>query len=128
MPAAREFHRHERVLRRKALAQRAERSSIVQRTVHRKNTPRWIGLRPSQLDLLALPRAAKVPLTARDRARAKSLRDSPWAAANDPEFAAELDEQLFLGYKVELEALQSLGFDFLSNEWLAERIDARDYI
>ena len=89
---------------------------------------RWIGLRPSQLDLLALPRAAKVPLTARDRARAKSLRDSPWAAANDPEFAAELDEQLFLGYKVELEALQSLGFDFLSNEWLAERIDARDYI
>ena len=40
----------------------------------------------------------------------------------------QLDEQLFLGYKVELEALQSLGFDFLSNEWLAERIDARDYI
>ena len=28
--------------------------------------------------------------------------------------AAELDEQLFLGCKVELEALQSLGFDFLS--------------
>ena len=43
------------------------------------------------------------------------------AEAGDGAAPLEVDEQLFLGYKVELEALQSLGFDFLSNEWLAER-------
>ena len=71
--------------------------------------------------------AIKTPFFS-DGPQPHSLRDSPWAASNAPEYAAELDEQLFLGYKVELEALQSLGFEFLSSEWLAERIAARDWI
>lgn len=65
---------------------------------------KWLGLRASQVARLGVGQAGLQALTARDRKRATDLRDSSWIAARAT-WVEEIQAQLDLGFKCELEAL-----------------------
>ena len=89
---------------------------------------KWIGLRSSQVDREKLPASCMQPLTDRDRKRAAGILAHPWIATK-PEWRKELQRQLDLGSKCEIEALFSgpKGMDAVA-EFLETAIIRGDYL
>lgn len=86
---------------------------------------RWIGVRASQLP--AVPELDEArstePLTAADRAKAASMRQALGGGGPvDALLHRELEAMLDLGRKCEIEALMDVREDFLTAEFLPERV------
>eukprot|EP00644_Phytophthora_capsici_P016825 jgi/Phyca11/576761/estExt2_Genewise1.C_PHYCAscaffold_950048 len=77
---------------------------------------KWIGVRPSQVSALGLPRTAFKALTRKDVAVANSLMRAGFIQTNE-QFKHEVQMWLAdtLPWKIELEALHLLGFTFLTS-------------
>ncbi|KAG7336859.1 DNA topoisomerase VI subunit A [Nitzschia inconspicua] len=77
----------------------------------------WIGLRPSQVQQLNLPKSAFQQLSRLDKKRLESFLDSdhPFGRQGwDPQ-QRRIELEAMKQFKVELEALHWLGMDYLSN-------------
>lgn len=88
----------------------------------------WLGLRPSQLKELELPPSVFQQMTDLDKKRLESLRHDGhlflhqgWSDLR----SQELDELLLHGRKVELEALNWLGMDFLCR-WVYNNLERHE--
>ena len=82
----------------------------------------WLGLRPSQVEILRkdqkLPTDVYQEMTGFDRKRLESFcEESHEFHQNAPHRLKELVIMQKLGYKVELEAMQWMGMNYISN-WL----------
>lgn len=77
---------------------------------------KWIGVRPSQVSALGLPRTAFKALTRKDVTVANSLMRAGFIQTNE-QFKHEVQMWLAdtLPWKIELEALHLLGFTFLTS-------------
>ncbi len=95
---------------------------------------KWVGLRPSQLthplfasEFAGLPAASYQAMTDRDRKTCERLAKKDFCG-ND-EVVAEIDEWMKEGgTKVELEALNWIGMDFLGDVWLKKCVENGDFI
>ena len=92
----------------------------------------WVGLRPSQLSsggaFAALPPATFQSVTDYDRKTCDRLSAIDFGK-NDDEYKAEIDEwKKKGGVKVELEALNWIGMDFLTDVWLKKCVETGDFI
>uniref|UniRef100_A0A7S1BEW6 Topoisomerase 6 subunit A/Spo11 TOPRIM domain-containing protein n=1 Tax=Corethron hystrix TaxID=216773 RepID=A0A7S1BEW6_9STRA len=89
---------------------------------------RWLGLRPSHVAGLKLPKPVYQKLTNRDLKRVELLlSETNQFVGSNEERRSELQAMISMGVKVELESLQWLGVDFFTN-WLTERIETVDVI
>ena len=87
---------------------------------------KWIGFRPSAVIDLDLPERVKQPFTSRDVSKLNSLIQSPYIQATNA-YHNELKKMEELQYKVELEALHSFGFSFITH-FLAAKFHEKDFI
>lgn len=76
----------------------------------------WIGLRPSQIEELDLPKSSFQELSRLDKTRLESLLDEthPFGQTGWNPEQRRLELEAMKEFKVELEALHWLGMDFLS--------------
>ncbi|DAZ94910.1 TPA: LOW QUALITY PROTEIN: hypothetical protein N0F65_003080 [Lagenidium giganteum] len=100
---------------------------------------KWIGLRPSQIASIDLPDVALKALTPRDMSTAASIAMSPFVQARlspnlsgsqaHSDFSDEVQRWVLgdIPFKIELEALHLLGFDYL-NEFVQFCIQNKVYI
>ena len=89
---------------------------------------KWLGLRPSQLDGLALPHNVFQQQTDLDKKRLKSLLNETHSfhkQGNSVMRIKELQEMERSGRKVELEALNWLGMDYMC-AWVKSILDQHD--
>jgi meiotic recombination protein SPO11 len=89
---------------------------------------KWLGLRPSQLDGLALPPNVFQKLTDLDEKRIKSLLNETHSfhkQGNSVMRIEELEEMENSGRKVELEALNWLGMDYMC-AWVKSILEQHD--
>lgn len=89
---------------------------------------KWLGLRPSQLEKLALPPSVFQQLTDLDKKRLDSLMNETHIfhqQGNSELRIQELEDLESGGRKVELEALNWLGMDFLC-QWLKNIVEQYD--
>lgn len=88
----------------------------------------WLGLRPSHLKELELPPSVFQQMTDLDKKRLESIRHDGHLflqQGNSDLRSQELDELLLHGRKVELEALNWLGMDFLCR-WVYNKLELHD--
>ena len=88
----------------------------------------WLGLRPSQLKELELPPSVFQQMTDLDKKRLESLRHDGHLfhqQGNSDLRRQELDELLLHGRKVELEALNWMGMDFLCR-WVYNKLELHE--
>ena len=89
----------------------------------------WLGLRPSQLKELALPPSVFQQMTDLDKKRLESLRQDGHLfhqQGNSDLRSQEMEDLLLHGRKVELEALNWLGMDFLCR-WVCNKLELHDH-
>jgi meiotic recombination protein SPO11 len=89
---------------------------------------KWLGLRPSQLEELALPPSVFQQLTDLDKKRLESLMNETHIfhqLGNSELRIQELEDLESGGRKVELEALNWLGMDFLC-QWLKNILEQHE--
>lgn len=96
----------------------------AKKTVHLQ----WLGLRPSQLDELSLPPNVFQQQTEFDESRLASLlnENHAWNQQGNSEMRVEeLEEMQSSGRKVELEALNWLGMDYMCS-WVKSILEQHD--
>ncbi|ETW07613.1 hypothetical protein H310_02090 [Aphanomyces invadans] len=94
-------------------------------SIHYAVDIQWIGLRPSQVEALALPNVVKKKCTKQDKLRTKSLLLHPFIQMH-PNYQVEIELWLSDPFKVELEALHTNGFGFLG-QFVLDAIMNADY-
>ncbi|XP_031489736.1 meiotic recombination protein SPO11-1 [Nymphaea colorata] len=89
---------------------------------------RAIGTFPSDLRTYHLPDRCLLPLTPRDRGKAKAMLQRCYLHQQAPELRSELQEMLQCGVKFEMEALCVTSFSILSEEYIPSKIEGGMYI
>jgi meiotic recombination protein SPO11 len=86
-------------------------------------TLRWLGVLPSDLARYNLPKSARIPLGPRDTQKITSLLQREYIRGNAA-WRRELELMAKLGYKAEVESLQSghQGLRFLSEHFLPDKL------
>ncbi|XP_067033456.1 meiotic recombination protein SPO11-like [Acropora muricata] len=82
---------------------------------------KWLGVLPSDIERLAIPGDKRIPLTERDRTKARELLERPYIKVQKP-WAQEIEAMLSMGYKAEIQALSSISLEFLSDTYLPVKI------
>ncbi|XP_020605537.1 meiotic recombination protein SPO11-like [Orbicella faveolata] len=82
---------------------------------------KWLGVLPSDINRLSIPRDKLIPLTDGDKCKARQLLERPYIKSQDA-WLQEIDSMLSLGYKAEIQALSSISFDFLTVTYLPVKI------
>ncbi|KAE9444814.1 hypothetical protein C3L33_23288, partial [Rhododendron williamsianum] len=81
----------------------------------------WLGLRQSDLETYHLPQDVYTDLVDDDRTAASSLLQLPFMDLN-PNWVSEIKMMLNTNRKVELDSLCMLGFGYLSEQYLPNKI------
>ncbi|PFX31488.1 Meiotic recombination protein SPO11 [Stylophora pistillata] len=82
---------------------------------------KWLGVLPSDIIRLSIPRDQLIPLTERDRYKARELLDRPYIQSHEV-WKKEIETMLSQGFKAEIQALSSISFNFLSETYLPVKI------
>jgi len=82
---------------------------------------KWLGVLPSDINRLSIPRDKLIQLTDRDKCKARELLGRPYIKSQDA-WQQEIEIMLSLGYKAEIQALSSISFDFLTDTYLPVKI------
>ncbi|XP_061908693.1 meiotic recombination protein SPO11 isoform X2 [Entelurus aequoreus] len=81
----------------------------------------WLGILPSDLHRLQVPRDALIPLTKTDQQKLNSLLKRPYVA-QQPEWLKEMELMQKSKYKAEIQSLAAIGPDFLSSIYLPNKL------
>lgn len=88
---------------------------------------KWLGVRPSDLDRFHIPEQCRLEMTAADIETGKELLEEDFIKAN-PAWVAELELMLQKKQKAEIQALSSFGFQYLSEVYLPQKLEAGDWV
>ncbi|MFX1518765.1 MAG: hypothetical protein ACFFCD_02425 [Promethearchaeota archaeon] len=87
----------------------------------------WLGLRPEDMQNYKIPKEVYIPLTEADKKKGKELLEEIWLQ-NKPKWAEELRSMLKSGVKAEIQALASKGFQYMTEEYLPQKLESADWI
>ncbi|MGE0479866.1 MAG: DNA topoisomerase IV subunit A [Phycisphaerae bacterium] len=87
---------------------------------------RFIGMSSFDAEKFDIPRQVPMPLTDEDRRRAKEIREYPWFASR--EWQREIKHMEQAGVKLELEALSSKNFRFITEQYLPRKLKDKDWL
>ncbi|XP_077425901.1 meiotic recombination protein SPO11 isoform X2 [Vanacampus margaritifer] len=82
---------------------------------------KWLGLLPSDLERLQVPRNALIPLTKTDENKLDSLLKRPYVT-DQPEWLKEMKLMQKNRFKAEIQSLAAIGPDFLTNIYLPNKL------
>ncbi|ETE69198.1 Meiotic recombination protein SPO11, partial [Ophiophagus hannah] len=90
---------------------------------HRLTVPavRWLGLLPSDVYRLNVPKSALIPLTKEDQSKLTALQARPYIA-HESAWKKELDIMETSKMKAEIQALTSFSTDYLSRIYLPNKL------
>nr|XP_025041560.1 meiotic recombination protein SPO11 isoform X3 [Pelodiscus sinensis] len=88
---------------------------------------RWLGLLPSDIERLNIPKDALIPLTKRDQNKLASMQKRPYMACQ-PMWKKEMEIMAASKMKAEIQALMSLSSDYLSRVYLPNKLQFGGWI
>jgi len=87
---------------------------------------KWLGIRPSDLDKYNIPEQCRLDMTASDIKMGKDMLNE--AYMEDPRWRGELEAMVRTKKKAEIQALSAFGFQYLTRNYLPEKIAAGDWL
>jgi DNA topoisomerase VI subunit A len=88
---------------------------------------KFLGLLPSDLDKFNVPKAARLEMTEWDIKKAKNMLGYPWIKDNK-KWRKELELMVERKEKAELQALAKHGITFMTDQYLPQKLEAKDWI
>jgi DNA topoisomerase-6 subunit A len=88
---------------------------------------KFLGLRAKDYDECDLGEAVKIDLTENDIKRAKEIAAYPWFAGHKG-WQKEIQGLLNNGFKMEVEAMINKGISYVTEEYVPERLKAKDWL
>ncbi|MFZ2875494.1 MAG: DNA topoisomerase IV subunit A [Phycisphaerales bacterium] len=88
---------------------------------------KFLGLRSKDFEVCKLPDAVKITLSDNDVKRAKEIAAYPWFEQHKG-WQKEIDHLLRNGFKMEVESLVKRGISFVTEEYVPQRLKARDWL
>jgi len=88
---------------------------------------RFVGMSSYDAEQFGLPREVTISITDQDVRRAKEIKGYPWFSSKK-EWQREIDHMLRLGVKLELEALSSKDFSFITETYLPTKLRERRFL
>ncbi|KAM9065315.1 meiotic recombination protein SPO11 isoform X1 [Sarcophilus harrisii] len=90
-------------------------------------TIRWLGLLPSDIERLNIPRGTLIPLTKRDQMKLDSILKRPYITSQ-PFWKKEMEIMAELKMKAEIQALTFISSDYLSRVYLPNKLQFGGWI
>ncbi|XP_074141165.1 meiotic recombination protein SPO11 [Sminthopsis crassicaudata] len=90
-------------------------------------TIRWLGLLPSDIERLNIPRGTLIPLTKRDQRKLDSILKRPYITCQ-PFWKKEMEIMAELKMKAEIQALTFISSDYLSRVYLPNKLQFGGWI
>ncbi|XP_068928873.1 meiotic recombination protein SPO11 isoform X1 [Petaurus breviceps papuanus] len=90
-------------------------------------TIRWLGLLPSDIERLNIPRGTLIPLTNRDQMKLNSILKRPYVTCQ-PFWKKEMEIMAELKMKAEIQALTFISSDYLSRVYLPNKLQFGGWI
>ncbi len=87
---------------------------------------RFVGMSSFDAEAFGLPPEVTIKVTDQDVRRAKEIKDYPWFAKKP--WQREINHMLKKGVKLELEALSSKDFSFITETYLPKKLRDEDYL
>ncbi|MGH0184187.1 UNVERIFIED_CONTAM: hypothetical protein FKN15_014181 [Acipenser sinensis] len=87
----------------------------------------WLGLLPSDMERLNVPKEVLIPLTKRDLSKLKSLQKRPYMSCQ-PHWNKEMEIMVKCNMKAELQSLTALAPDYLTRVYLANKLQFGGWI
>ncbi|MCB9837793.1 MAG: DNA topoisomerase IV subunit A [Phycisphaeraceae bacterium] len=87
---------------------------------------KFIGMSSFDAENFGLPPEVTIKVTDQDIRRAKEIKEYPWFAKKD--WQREINHMLRKGVKLELEALSSKDFSFITETYLPKKMRDEDYL
>lgn len=87
---------------------------------------RFIGMSSFDAEKFDIPSQIPMPLTDEDRRRAREIREYPWF--QQKAWQREIKHMESLGVKLELEALSSKNFKFITETYLPRKLKEKDWL
>lgn len=88
---------------------------------------KFLGIRAKDYKECDLGEAIKIDLTDNDIKRANEIAAYPWFAEN-PKWRKEIELLLKNGFKMEVEAMINKGISYVTEEYVPERLKAKDWL
>lgn len=88
---------------------------------------KFLGLRSIDVERYGLPDAAIIGLNDNDRKRAKQIANYPWFEKKRP-WQSEIQRMLKNDFKVEVEGLMTVDISYVTDVYVPERLDAKDWL
>lgn len=88
---------------------------------------RFLGIRAKDYDACDLTEAVKIDLTDNDIKRAKEIAAYPWFEQNKA-WQKEIQHLLNNGFKMEVESLITKDISYVTEEYVPQRLKARDWL
>jgi DNA topoisomerase-6 subunit A len=88
---------------------------------------KFLGIRAKDYKECDLGEAIKIDLTDNDIKRANEIAAYPWFAEN-PKWRKEIELLLKNGFKMEVEAMINKGISYVTEEYVPERLRAKDWL
>lgn len=88
---------------------------------------KWLGVRPSDLEKFNIPEQCRLPMTASDIETGKALLKEEFITKN-PAWVAELETMVNTKEKAEIQVLTHFGFQFITEVYLPQKLQAGDWI
>jgi len=94
----------------------------------RLGTPkaRFIGLTTKDVDGFDIPKHVTIKLNEGDKKRTTEMMNYVWFKPK--EWQEEMKNMMKVGYKLELEALSAKGIKFISNKYLPQKIENKEFL
>jgi DNA topoisomerase-6 subunit A len=88
---------------------------------------RYLGLRSKDLDRCKLSQNVTIALNENDRKRAKQIASYPWFAKKR-EWQREIEKMLQNDFKLEVEALISKDISYVTEQYVPQRLEEKDWL
>lgn len=88
---------------------------------------KWLGVRPSDLDKYRIPEQCRLKMTESDIKTGKELLKEDFIQKN-PEWTRELELMIKSKEKAEIQALSSFGFQYLTEQYLPQKLRNADWV
>jgi DNA topoisomerase-6 subunit A len=87
---------------------------------------RFVGMSSYDAEKFGLPKEVTIRITEQDIRRAREIKEYPWFAKKI--WQREINHMLQQGVKLELEALSSKDFSFITDTYLPQKLTTEDYL
>jgi len=88
---------------------------------------KFLGLLPSDLDKFEVPKAARLDMTEWDLKKAQNMLEYPWIK-NNKKWKSELQLMVERKEKAELQSLAKHGITFMTDVYIPQKLEEKDWI